>query len=90
MVSLYIDDTSAEDVRPTKDIDITMEIASLGELEKIREELIQKGFYQTSEDNVICRFRYEDIKVELKTTQETKSTGKEKVSLNFESLLKSF
>lgn len=64
MVSLYIDDTSAEDVRPTKDIDITMEIASLGELEKIREELIQKGFYQTSEDNVICRFRYEDIKVE--------------------------
>jgi len=69
MVSLYIDDTSAEDVRPTKDIDITMEIASLGELEKIREELIQKGFYQTSEDNVICRFRYEDIKVEQRNKE---------------------
>ena len=69
MVSLYIDDTSAEDVRPTKDIDITMEIVSLGELEKIREELIQKGFYQTSEDNVICRFRYEDIKVEQRNKE---------------------
>jgi predicted nucleotidyltransferase len=69
MVSLYIDDTSAEDVRPTKDIDITMEIASLGELEKIREELIQKGFYQTNEDNVICRFRYEDIKVDVMATK---------------------
>ena len=69
MVSLYIDDTSAEDVRPTNDIDITMEIASLGELEKIREELIQKGFYQTSEDNVICRFRYEDIKVEQRNKE---------------------
>lgn len=29
-------------------------------------------------------FQDEDIKVELKTTQETKSTGKEKMSLNFE------
>jgi hypothetical protein len=69
MVSFYIDDTSAEDVRPTKDIDITMEIASFGELEKIRETLIQRGFYQTGEDNVICRFRYEDIKVDVMGTK---------------------
>ena len=69
VVSLYIDDPSAEDVRPTKDIDISMEIANLSELEKIREELIQKGFYQTSEDNVVCRFRYEDIKVDVMATK---------------------
>lgn len=69
VVSFYIDDTSAEDVRPTKDIDISMEIASLSELEKIREALIQKGFYQTNEDNVICRFRYEDIKVDVMATK---------------------
>lgn len=69
VVSLYIDDSSAEDVRPTRDIDISMEIANLVELEKIREELIQKGFYQTSEDNVICRFRYEDIKVDVMATK---------------------
>jgi len=69
VVSFYIDDTSAEDVRPTKDIDISMEIASLGKLEKIREDLIQKGFYQTSEDDVICRFRYEDIKVDVMATK---------------------
>jgi len=69
VVSLYIDDRSAEDVRPTKDIDISMEIASLGELEKIRTELTQKGFYQSSEDNVICRFRYEDIKVDVMATK---------------------
>lgn len=69
VVSFYINDTSAEDVRPTKDIDISMNIASLVELEEIREELIQKGFYQTSEDNVICRFRYEDIKVDVMATK---------------------
>jgi predicted nucleotidyltransferase len=69
VVSLYIDDVSAEDVRPTKDIDISMEIASIVELEALREELTQKGFYQSSEDDVICRFRYEDIKVDVMATK---------------------
>ncbi|WMJ74167.1 hypothetical protein RCC89_13470 [Cytophagaceae bacterium ABcell3] len=35
VVSLYIDDPSADDVRPTKDVDITFEIATSGELEKL-------------------------------------------------------
>jgi len=69
VVSLYIDDPAADDVRPTKDVDITLEIVSLGQLEKIRNKLIQKGFIQSSEDNVICRFRYEDIKVDVMATK---------------------
>jgi len=44
VVSLYINDPSAEDVRPTKDLDISMEIASAGELEKIRKLLNQSRF----------------------------------------------
>jgi predicted nucleotidyltransferase len=69
VVSLYINDASSEDVRPTGDIDITMEIASVGALEAIREDLIHKGFYQSSEDHVICRFRFEDIKVDVMATK---------------------
>jgi predicted nucleotidyltransferase len=69
VVSLYIDDLAADDVRPTKDIDITMEITSLFELETIREELTNKGFTQSSEDDVICRFRYDDIKVDVMSTK---------------------
>jgi predicted nucleotidyltransferase len=65
VVSLYIDDPSAEDVRPTKDIDISLEIANVGELERVRETLTKKGFIQSPEDNVICRFRYDDIKVDV-------------------------
>lgn len=30
VVSLYVDDPAAEDVRPTKDVDISLEIASIG------------------------------------------------------------
>lgn len=68
VVSLYIDDSSAEDVRPTKDLDITLEIFTLGELEKLRQLLNQKGFFQSSEDNVICRFRFEEIKIDVMAT----------------------
>ena len=69
VVSLYIDDPTAEDVRPTKDLDISLEIASLGALEDLRVSLLQKGFYQSAEDDVICRFRYEDIKVDVMGTE---------------------
>ena len=37
IVSLYIDDPAAEDVRPTKDVDFSLEIVSLGQLESLRE-----------------------------------------------------
>ena len=69
VVSLYIDDPSADDVRPTKDIDISLEIATLGELEALREKLIEKGFFQSHEDDVICRFHYSDIKVDIMATK---------------------
>ena len=70
LVSLYIDDKAAEDVRPTGDIDITLEISSLGKLEELREELNKRGFVQSSEDHVMCRFRYDDIKVDVMSTKE--------------------
>ena len=69
IVSFYIDDTAAEDVRPTKDIDISLKIASLTELEEIRIKLNNKGFHQSAEDDVICRFRYEDVKVDIMSTK---------------------
>ena len=68
-ISLYINDPAADDVRPTKDLDISLAIASLGELEVIRKQLIRKGFKQSPEDDIICRFRYEDIKVDVMSTK---------------------
>ena len=56
-IGFYIHDPAAEDARATKDVDITIEIDTLGELESIRQELVKKGFTQSPEDDVICRFR---------------------------------
>lgn len=68
VVSLYVNDPGADDVRPTKDLDIALQITSLIELEKLREELLEKGFTQTAEDDVICRFRFDNIKVDVMAT----------------------
>lgn len=69
VVSLYIDDPSADDVRPTKDLDLTIEIANLGELESLREALVARGFVQSALDSVVCRFRYDDILVDVMATE---------------------
>lgn len=69
VVSLYIDDPAADDVRPTKDLDLMMEIASLSKLVALREELVGKGFIQTADESVICRFRYEDVLVDVMATE---------------------
>ncbi|MGB5819566.1 MAG: nucleotidyl transferase AbiEii/AbiGii toxin family protein [Saonia sp.] len=69
MVSLYIDDPAAEDIRPTKDIDLTFQLTSFAKLEELREQLIERGFTQKTEDNVNCRFSYEDLKVDVMSTQ---------------------
>lgn len=68
-VGLYINDPAADDVRPTKDVDISLSIATIAELEKIREELTRRKFIQTAEDDVICRFRYAEVKVDVMNTK---------------------
>ena len=70
VVSLYIDDPAADDVRPTQDIDLTFEVVSPNQLEHLREELNKRGFQQHAEDDVMCRFRLEDKKVDVMSTQE--------------------
>lgn len=70
VVSLYADDPAAEDVRPTKDVDIFLEIASYGKLAEFQEELASKGFHPTPVQNVICRFKYDDILLDVMSTKE--------------------
>ncbi len=70
VMGLYIDDPAADDVRPTQDLDVSLEIVSLSELERIREDLVIKGFVQNFEDNITCRFRYEGIIVDVMATKQ--------------------
>lgn len=69
VVSLYVNDPAAEDPRPTKDIDVAMEIATVGELEKIRQQLAEKGFHNDPKEKVICRFTFENLLVDVMSTK---------------------
>jgi predicted nucleotidyltransferase len=44
-------------------------VATFAELEELREQLIEKGFTQNAKDTVNCRFRYEDLKVDVMSTK---------------------
>lgn len=69
-VSLYADDPAADDVRPTKDIDIVLHILSFSELTAIQEKLSQKGIQPDSESEIVCRFKYEDVLIDVMSTKE--------------------
>jgi len=69
MVGLYIDDSGAEDIRPTKDIDLAFRIFTLNDLERLREQLNRRGFWEAVDSQVICRFQYEDLWVDVRSVK---------------------
>ena len=83
MVNLYIDDPYAEDIRPTKDIDLTFQISTAGELDRVRTLLNQKGFTEAADSGVICRFNYEDLLVDVMSTKEVGWAPSNRWFLNF-------
>jgi predicted nucleotidyltransferase len=48
---LLLDDAGLMDVRPTEDVDAIVEMATLAEYHQLAEQLRQRGFGQTMEDN---------------------------------------
>lgn len=70
VTGLYADDPLAPKVRPTKDIDIVLEISSLLELEELRQKLAERNFRFAQEENVVCRFKYEHILIDVMATKE--------------------
>lgn len=70
VTALYADDPGAPEVRPTKDIDIVFEIASQLELEELRQKLAERGVHFAKNENVICRFKYQKILLDVMATKE--------------------
>lgn len=69
-VSIYADDPAADDVRPTKDIDIMLNIVSFAELTLLQENLAKKGIHPDAESKITCRFKYEDVIIDVMSTKE--------------------
>lgn len=70
VISLYVTDPGAPEMRPTQDVDLFVEVITQKDLEALRQKLVRRGFTQSPEDEVICRFRYDGIyKVDVMSTK---------------------
>jgi hypothetical protein len=71
VAELYADDPASSDIRPTQDVDCTIELSSYKEHIELEEELRTKGFANdTTHGAPVCRWIYQDIKVDVMPTDE--------------------
>jgi len=71
VAELYADDPASSDIRPTLDVDCTIELSSYKEHTELEEDLRAKGFANdTSQGAPLCRWIYQDIKVDVMPTDE--------------------
>ena len=68
--ALFINDPSSLDVRATIDVDCIIDVISLVEYHKFENQLVEKGFKKSMEDEVICRFRCEETILDVMPTDQ--------------------
>ena len=62
---LLTDEFSREEVRYTDDVDLVVHLTGYAQWQKLVEQLQQKGFKQSPQDDVICRLRLGELKVDF-------------------------
>ena len=70
VVSLYADDSAADEIRPTQDVDMTLHIANLSHWVKVQEQLGALGFHPDPFGHAICSYKYKDIPVDIMATKD--------------------
>ena len=65
VISLYTDDLAAEEIRPTSDIDMTINLANYAEWAQMQERLSELGFYPDPQGQSICSYKYQDIAIDI-------------------------
>lgn len=70
VVSLYTDDPAADEIRPTQDIDMTLNIVNLGHWQQVQEQLGALGFHPDPFGHAICSYKYKDIPVDIMAAED--------------------
>lgn len=65
VVSLYTDDPAADEIRPTADIDLTLNVVNLSNWSALQEKLSSLGFHPDPLGHAICSYRFKDIPVDI-------------------------
>jgi len=70
VVSLYADDPAADEIRPTADIDMTINLMKFSNWAKMQERLAELNFYPDPFGHAICSYKYKDIPVDIMPAEE--------------------
>lgn len=70
VVSLYTDDPAADEIRPTADIDLTINAIGMVEWSKTQEQLAELGFHPDPFGHSICSYKYKDIPVDFMSAED--------------------
>lgn len=68
--ALFITDPLSLDVRPTLDVDCIIDITTQGKYYQFTKKLAKQGFKQSMEDSVLCRWRCDEIILDVMPTDE--------------------
>ena len=71
VISLYTDDPAADEIRPTTDIDMTINLANYAEWAKIQERLAELNFYPDPEGQSICSYKFEKIAIDIMPAEDS-------------------
>lgn len=71
IIGLYVDEESAEVPRPTKDIDVSVQISSYSQMDQLRDRLAEKKIHPEPTEDVMYRYSFEDILIDFIPFEET-------------------
>lgn len=71
VVSLYVDAAFKEEVRPTDDVDVVIEIVAYKNYAAVEDKLRKAGFTNDITSKIICRYKYQGITVDIMPTDES-------------------
>jgi len=70
VVSLYTDDPAADEIRPTEDVDMTLNIINLSHWQQVQEQLGALGFHPNPFGHAICSYKYKNIPVDIMASED--------------------
>ncbi|WP_417363608.1 nucleotidyl transferase AbiEii/AbiGii toxin family protein [Galbibacter sp.] len=65
VISLYTDDPAADEIRPTSDIDMTINLANYAEWAQMQERLAELNFHPDPQGQSICSYKFQDIAIDI-------------------------
>ena len=71
VISLYTDDIAADEIRPTSDIDMTINLANYLEWSIIQERLFELNFFPDPHGQSICSYVYQNISVDIMPAEDS-------------------